>query len=41
MNAPPVSYSVGGSQYVAVAAGGNALFEFKQGDMIMAFGLPE
>ena len=32
---------MGGSQYVAVAVGGNALFGFKQGDMIVAFGLSE
>jgi glucose dehydrogenase len=32
---------VGGKQFVTVAVGGNALFGFKQGDMVMAFGLPE
>jgi glucose dehydrogenase len=41
VNAPPVSYAVGGRQYVAVAAGGNALFGFRQGDAIVAFGLPD
>lgn len=41
VNAPPVSYAVGGRQYVAVAAGGNALFGFKQGDAVIAFGLPD
>jgi len=41
VNAPPISYSIGGSQYVAVAAGGNAMFGFKVGDMVVAFGLPE
>ena len=40
VNAPPISYAVGGRQYVAVAVGGNALFGFTQGDMVMAFGLP-
>ncbi|MEO8636829.1 MAG: PQQ-binding-like beta-propeller repeat protein [Gemmatimonadales bacterium] len=40
VNAPPISYAVGGHQYVAVAVGGNALFGFTQGDMVMAFGLP-
>ncbi len=40
VNAPPISYAVGGTQYVAVAVGGNALFGFTQGDMVMAFGLP-
>ena len=41
VNAPPVSYSVGSRQYVAVAVGGNALFGFKQGDAVVAFSLPE
>jgi alcohol dehydrogenase (cytochrome c) len=40
VNAPPVSYRVGGRQVVAVAVGGNALFGFKQGDAVMAFSLP-
>ena len=40
VNAPPVTYSAGGRQYVAVAVGGNALFGFRQGDMVMGFGLP-
>ncbi|HEX6107560.1 MAG TPA: PQQ-binding-like beta-propeller repeat protein [Gemmatimonadales bacterium] len=40
VNAPPVTYGVGGRQYVAVAAGGNALFGFKQGDTVVAFALP-
>ncbi len=41
VNAPPITYSVGGRQYVAVAVGGNSMFGFKQGDMVVAFGLPE
>lgn len=41
VNAPPITYAVGGRQYVAVAVGGNALFGFKQGDIVMAFALPE
>jgi glucose dehydrogenase len=28
-------------RYVAVAAGGNVLFGFKQGDAVMVFALPE
>jgi glucose dehydrogenase len=36
-----VTYQVDGRQYVAVAAGGNALFGFKQGDAVMVFALPE
>jgi len=41
VNAPPVTYQVDGKQYVAVAAGGNALFGFKQGETIMVFALPK
>lgn len=41
VNAPPVSYEVRGTQFVAVAAGGNALFGFPQGDAVVAFGLPD
>jgi alcohol dehydrogenase (cytochrome c) len=40
VNAPPVTYRARGRQVVAVAAGGNALFGFKQGDAVMAFALP-
>ena len=39
VNAPPVAYAAGGAEYVAVAVGGNALFGFTQGDMVVAFGL--
>jgi PQQ-dependent dehydrogenase (methanol/ethanol family) len=41
VNAPPVTYTAGGRQYVAVAAGGNALFGFTQGDAVIAFALSE
>ena len=41
VNAPPVTYRVDGRQYVAVAAGGHALFRFPQGDAVIAFALPE
>ncbi|HWH48744.1 MAG TPA: PQQ-binding-like beta-propeller repeat protein [Burkholderiales bacterium] len=41
VNAPPVTYQVGGKQYIAVAAGGNSLFGFKQGDAVMVFALPD
>ncbi len=41
VNAPPVTFTAGGAQLVAVAVGGNALFGFAQGDMVMAFGLGE
>lgn len=40
VNAPPVSYEVGGVQYLAVAAGGNANFGFKQGGTLVVFALP-
>jgi glucose dehydrogenase len=41
VNAPPVSYEVNGTQYVAVAAGGNANFGFKQGGALLVFALPK
>lgn len=41
VNAPPVSFAVDGRQYVAVAAGGHAMFGFPRGDAIIAFALPE
>jgi glucose dehydrogenase len=37
VNAPPASYSVGGKQYIVVAAGGNAALNFKRGNNIIAF----
>lgn len=40
VNAPPISYEVNGTQYVAVAAGGNANFGFKQGGALLVFALP-
>jgi glucose dehydrogenase len=36
-----VTYAIDGKQYIAVAAGGNALFGFRQGDTVIAFALPE
>jgi glucose dehydrogenase len=39
VNAPPITYAIDGRQVVAVAVGGNALFGFTQGDMVMAFAL--
>jgi glucose dehydrogenase len=41
VNAPPVTYEVNGVQYVAVAAGGNANFGFKQGGALVVFSLPK
>lgn len=40
VNAPPITYQIDGKQYVAVAAGGNQLFGFKQGDSLRVFALP-
>lgn len=41
VDAPPISYAIDGRQYVAVAAGGNALFGFAQGDAVHVFALPQ
>lgn len=41
VNAPPASYSVGGKQYIVVAAGGNVQVDFKRGNNIIAFALPD
>ncbi len=40
VNAPAVSYSVGGKQYVAVAAGGNVQVDSKRGNSVIVFALP-
>jgi quinohemoprotein ethanol dehydrogenase len=39
VNAPAVTYEVGGNQYVAVAAGGNAQLDFPRGDTLWVFSL--
>ena len=39
VNAPPVSYSVNGKQYIAVAVGGNSQMDFKRGNSVFVFGL--
>lgn len=39
VNAPPISYEVDGVQYVAVVAGGNAIFGFTAGDNILVYAL--
>jgi alcohol dehydrogenase (cytochrome c) len=38
-NAPVSTYSVNGEQYVAVMAGGNALYMSQRGDLLWAFKL--
>ncbi|HZP93383.1 MAG TPA: PQQ-binding-like beta-propeller repeat protein [Burkholderiales bacterium] len=40
VNAPPVAYEIDGTQYIAVAVGGSALFGYRQGDAVIAFTLP-
>ncbi len=40
VNAPAVSYMVGGKQYVAVAAGGNNQIDSKRGNSVFVFRLP-
>ena len=40
VNAPAVSYMVGGTQYVAVAAGGNNQIDAKRGNSVFVFALP-
>lgn len=39
VNAPPISYEIDGVQYVAVAAGGNPIFGYKQGDSLLVYAL--
>jgi quinoprotein glucose dehydrogenase len=38
--ATPMTYSVGGKQYIVLAAGGHGKFGTKQGDYVLAFTLP-
>ena len=41
VNAPPITYQIDGKQYIAVAAGGNAIFGFRQGEALIVFALPD
>ncbi|MDP7564090.1 MAG: PQQ-binding-like beta-propeller repeat protein [Arenicellales bacterium] len=41
VNAPPASYTVNGKQYIVVAAGGNVQLNYKRGNNIIAFALPD
>jgi len=41
VNAPPISYQIDGVQYIAVAAGGNSIFGYKQGDTVSVYALPK
>jgi PQQ-dependent dehydrogenase (methanol/ethanol family) len=40
VNAPAVTYTVKGKQYVAVAAGGNVQIDAKRGNSVLVFALP-
>ncbi len=40
VNAPPITYAVGGRQYIAVAAGGNLPLNSARGDELLVFALP-
>lgn len=40
VNAPAITYELDGVQYIAVAAGGSAIFGYRQGDAVMVFALP-
>jgi len=41
VNAPPVSYTANGTQYIAVAAGGNTQLNFKRGNSVFVFALAQ
>ena len=39
VNAPPITYMIDGKQYIAVAAGGNKIMGYKQGDYVSVYSL--
>ncbi|MFW1676511.1 pyrroloquinoline quinone-dependent dehydrogenase [Pontibacter sp. JAM-7] len=41
VNAPAITYTVDGKQYIAVAAGGNKLAGYATGDQVLVFALPD
>ncbi len=41
VNAPPITYKLHGTQYIAVASGGSGLFQYAMGDEILVFKLKE
>jgi alcohol dehydrogenase (cytochrome c) len=41
VNAPPITYEIDGKQYIVVAAGGSQIFGYRQGEAVIAFGLPD
>ncbi|WP_293367438.1 PQQ-binding-like beta-propeller repeat protein [Nevskia sp.] len=40
-NAPPIAYVIDGKPYITVAAGGSAIWGYRQGDAVVTFGLPD
>jgi glucose dehydrogenase len=41
VNAPPITYTIDGVQYIAVASGGSSIFGYKQGDVVLVYALPK
>jgi len=41
VNAPPITYTIDGVQYIAVASGGSSIFGYKQGDAVLVYALPK
>ena len=41
VNAPPMTYELGGEQFIAVASGGNFQLGFPYGNSVFVFGLPK
>lgn len=41
VNAPPITYKLNGTQYVAVAAGGSGIFKYPMGDEVLVFKLKQ
>ena len=39
VNAPPITFMIDGKQYIAVVAGGNKIFGFKQGDYVNVYSI--
>lgn len=41
VNAPPITYTLDGRQYIAVASGGSSIFGYKQGDAVLSYSLSD
>lgn len=39
VNAPPITYTIDGIQYIAVASGGSSIFGYRQGDALLVYSL--